>query len=65
MGLGNFNNTSTPQYIKGVDCIKSVSCGGGHTVALTAKGEVYLWGDGRNGLAQVNHLHILLKINHQ
>lgn len=55
LGLGNFKDSNVPQLVAAVEGkqITQVCCGGGHTVALTAKGELYLWGDGRNGLAQV------------
>ncbi len=50
LGQGNKQDFSTPQNIN-LTNITKIACGGGHTVALTARGELYLWGDGRNGLA--------------
>ncbi|XP_076467037.1 X-linked retinitis pigmentosa GTPase regulator-like isoform X3 [Babylonia areolata] len=51
LGLGDdTDECKTPQHVMAIsDKVKSVSCGGAHTVAVTEKGEVYAFGGGPNG----------------
>lgn len=43
------NYNSTPAKIEGMQNIISVAAGGGHSLALTATGDVYAWGDNSAG----------------
>jgi alpha-tubulin suppressor-like RCC1 family protein len=56
-------NVSTPTLISGLlgVCVRAVSCGAGHSCAVTADGYVYTWGLGAQGqLGHGNHcLHTL------
>jgi len=51
LGVGNENNSSTPQIVKGVggtgylENIIDVACGGYHCFALDSSGTVYAWGN--------------------
>mmetsp|Transcript_5526 Transcript_5526/g.16494 ORF Transcript_5526/g.16494 Transcript_5526/m.16494 type:complete len:423 (-) Transcript_5526:88-1356(-) len=55
VGLGDRVDVSEPSHVKILDdrqlqhCVVQVACGRYHTVALTATGEVYTWGGGKNG----------------
>lgn len=48
VGSRNLHNT-TPQQIASVEGACGVSCGNGHTAAVTASGALYVWGRGQNG----------------
>ncbi|XP_013415675.1 probable E3 ubiquitin-protein ligase HERC1 [Lingula anatina] len=53
LGLGDSNNQSTPKKVnyegKKIKRVSSSKGSDGHTLALTADGEVYSWGDGDYG----------------
>eukprot|EP00210_Caulerpa_lentillifera_P005778 g5525.t1 len=54
LGLGGASGgETTPVHCKAIDHIKSVDCGGAHTVALTDNGEV--WSFGLNSRGQLGH----------
>ncbi|XP_052238414.1 X-linked retinitis pigmentosa GTPase regulator-like [Dreissena polymorpha] len=54
LGLGDDpDETDTPQRVEIPEDITAVACGGSHTVALTASGNVYTFGDGPSG--QLGH----------
>jgi alpha-tubulin suppressor-like RCC1 family protein len=44
-------NSDVPRIVSGLKDkkVRQISCGGGHSAALTDKGELYLWGRGRSG----------------
>ncbi len=44
-------NSDVPRVVSGLKDkrVVQISCGGGHTAALTDKGDLYLWGRGRSG----------------
>ena len=51
LGHGNKNSCDRPRVVdalRGRDII-SVSCGGAHSAAITATGELFTWGKGRYG----------------
>ncbi|CAG7818352.1 unnamed protein product [Allacma fusca] len=51
LGHGNRNNCDRPRVIenlRGLDVI-DIACGGAHSSAITARGELYSWGKGRYG----------------
>ncbi|XP_070189612.1 X-linked retinitis pigmentosa GTPase regulator-like isoform X2 [Littorina saxatilis] len=51
LGLGEDpDEHKTPQHVMSIaDRVKSVSCGGSHTAAVTENGQLYTFGDGPNG----------------
>ncbi|XP_070189606.1 X-linked retinitis pigmentosa GTPase regulator-like [Littorina saxatilis] len=51
LGLGeNPDEHKTPQHVMSIaDRVKTVSCGGSHTAAVTENGQLYTFGDGPNG----------------
>ena len=51
LGHGNKNSVDRPRVIealRGRDVV-GISCGGSHSAAITAAGELYTWGKGRYG----------------
>jgi alpha-tubulin suppressor-like RCC1 family protein len=60
LGLGDTNNRLTPTKVPGLTGVKAIAiiAGGGHSLALTESGEVYAWGqnkDGELGLGDTNN----------
>ncbi|EDV24451.1 uncharacterized protein TRIADDRAFT_56257 [Trichoplax adhaerens] len=52
LGLGDIeaHKVTKPKVVKGISGkVVKVACGGNHTVALTASGQVYTFGSGQNG----------------
>lgn len=39
----------TPYQVSDLESISRVSCGGGHTAAITSEGKLYIWGRGHDG----------------
>jgi len=58
LGLGDFQNASRPTLVKRLSggCLTQVSCGGDHTIVVTATGEVYSWGQGTWGATGLSHV---------
>lgn len=53
LGHGNEAGTSTPKRVEGLVGlhVTQIACGSRHTVAVTAAGALYSWGDKENGVA--------------
>jgi alpha-tubulin suppressor-like RCC1 family protein len=49
IGTSDMKQHPIPVKVKGLPHIVDISVGGGHTLALTSKGEVYSWGSNNNG----------------
>ena len=51
LGRGDRSNASFPCRIESetMGKVVSVSCGAGHTAAISDKGALYLWGQGNSG----------------
>jgi hypothetical protein len=50
LGLGHTTQQNTPQLVTAItDKIISISCGYAHVMALTDKGDVYIWGNNEYG----------------
>ena len=51
LGHGSMANDASPRLVKSLDrwSVVQVVCGEGHSLALTADGNVYSWGDGEKG----------------
>lgn len=50
IGTGSrITHNTTPQLVTGVKDATQVSCGGGHTAAVTAGGQLFVWGRGSDG----------------
>lgn len=51
LGHGNKNGCDHPQLIDALQGkeIVDIACGGAHSAAVTAGGEIYTWGKGRYG----------------
>lgn len=58
LGLGDFQNVSTPTLVKALAGmhVAQVSCGGDHTLAASASGDAYSWGQGKWGATGLAHL---------
>lgn len=51
LGLGDTSDQDEPAYVdalRGIG-VRQIACGSGHTVVLSAEGEVYTWGRGDDG----------------
>ena len=58
LGLGDFQNSTTPGFVQALSGvkIKQITCGGDHTVAVVADSrEVYAWGQGKWGATGLGH----------
>ena len=49
LGHGNKSDLRTPKLLEFNDKIARVACGNGHTAFITDKGDLYLFGRGREG----------------
>ena len=48
LGLGFYGgNNSFPQQLNICEPIISISCGAGHTICVTVKNKIYVWGSNR------------------
>ncbi|KAL8457412.1 hypothetical protein ACS0TY_035317 [Phlomoides rotata] len=55
-GCDHENSHTSPRYIEGKlrnCCVKDISCGAHHVIAVTSTSETFTWGRGRNG--QLGH----------
>ena len=49
LGLGHRDKVTKPQKLIFDEPIKSIICGGWHTICLTLEGNLYSWGDNYHG----------------
>lgn len=49
LGHGSNLRSSTPQQIKSLTDISSISCGGNHSIAINKKGKMFSWGRNEHG----------------